>query len=116
LLLVTDARKTAVLQELQKFALRRHVQVGDSVEKQRAVVRKLHAAGFCCMGSGKSALFEAEEFAFQQSPGNRRTIDLDELSTCNRRMLVNTTGNKLSGASLETVPNKEYCVCGSAWI
>src|SRR5436309_14480458 len=54
LMLVTNTRKAAVLQELQELALRREIQIGNSVEKQSAVVGELDEAGVRCWSPGNS--------------------------------------------------------------
>ena len=80
--------------------MRAPIEISDSVQKQRAVVRKLHSSGFCGMGPGKSSSFETKELAFQQGPWNRRAIHFNELAARHSRVLVNPPGKNLFAAPL----------------
>ena len=72
-----DARERAVLQKPQQLGLKRLAHVGDFVEKNRAAVGLLDAAGFLFDRAGERAFFVAEQFAFQQRLGNGRAVDAD---------------------------------------
>ena len=72
-----DAREGAVLQKPQQLGLQRLAHVGDFIEKNRAAVGFLDAAGLLFQRAGERALFVAEQFAFQQRFGNGGAIDAD---------------------------------------
>ncbi len=64
--MATHANESAVLQDLQQLRLNSQIEAANLIQKQRAVVRLLHAAEFCGHSPSKSALFVAEQLGFNQ--------------------------------------------------
>jgi hypothetical protein len=57
------------------LACRRKRHFGDLVEQQRAFLRLFKLAGLRILGTTEGALFMAEKRRFEQTVGNRRTVD-----------------------------------------
>ena len=77
---IPDPRERAVLQELQKFALKIRIQLRNLIQKQSAAMRHFHSPGLGNVCPGKRSLLVSKQLAFKQRPGNRCAADLDELS------------------------------------
>ncbi len=68
----------AFLQDAQEFRLKRQVHFADLVQEQGARMRHLELSDFADNGAGKRAPLMAEEFALQQSIGERGTVHRNE--------------------------------------
>src|SRR5215470_6810180 len=99
--LISQARKIAILEKVQQFALEAHIKVTDFVEKECSKMGPLHAAGTRDMRSGKCAFFVAEKFAFEEAARDGRTIHFDEFAACKGGIGMEPTGqNFLTSAAL----------------
>ena len=97
----SDARELAVLEDVEKLALQRGVEVTDLVEKDRPAVRRLELADLELMRAGEGAALVPEELTLQQLAGNRRAVYLDERAALSHRLLVDRTRDHvLAGAGL----------------
>ena len=76
--------EAALLEHAQQLGLRDQRHVADLVEKQRAVVGQLEAAGLAIVRAGERAFFVAEDFRFEQRVGQRRAVDRLELGVARR--------------------------------
>src|SRR3546814_8622108 len=86
-----DRAHCALLQREQQLDLHVRRQIGDFVEKQRAVLGGLEQTGLVAVRTGEAALQMAEEFALHQLRRNRAAIDRHERSTCTRRSEEHTS-------------------------
>ena len=77
LLSVADAVVGAVLKKLKRLGLEAHIELGDFVEEERAVVGQFDETRFGGIGVGEGALFVAEEFAFEERARDGGAVDLD---------------------------------------
>ena len=75
---VLPSRSNTLLEDPQQLGLQIEGQITDFVEKHRPAVRQLEAADAWCNGAGERAFLVAEEFAFEQACGDRRTVELHE--------------------------------------
>jgi len=74
-LLRTQSMKSAVLQAIQEFRLQRQGHIADFIQKQDAAVGLFELSPRPALGSGKSASFVSEHFAFKQRIRQCRTVD-----------------------------------------
>src|SRR5271157_5108304 len=103
---IPDPRECAVLQELQKLALKIQIQIRNLIQKKRAAMRHFHSPGFGNACPGKGALLVPEQLAFKQRPGNGCTANLDELSRSVLRIRMNPSCQRfLARAALTTKQN-----------
>src|SRR5947209_4423540 len=65
----------AVFEETQQFRLQWPAHIANFIQENRAAIRFLDPASFLFHRSGKGPLLVPEQFAFQQSLRNGRTID-----------------------------------------
>ena len=89
-----DAGERAVLQKPQQFGLERLAHVADFVQKNRAAIGFLDAAGFLFHRAGESALFVAEQFAFQEGFRNGGAIDADVIVRAPLAQAVQRAGDE----------------------
>ena len=75
---LAQALELPVLQDTQQLGLQLQRQIGDLVQKQRALVRQLDAPQPLVERSGERAFFVPEHFAFEQTRGNRRAVEFHE--------------------------------------
>src|SRR5450759_4402246 len=73
-----NANLGPILPQAEQLGLERERQLGDLIQKQRSMLRKLDQAGFRVIRSGERTLFVSKKFAFQQGGGDRRTVHRDE--------------------------------------
>ena len=83
-----------VLDGAKQLGLRGHRQVGDLVEEQRAAVGVLELAP-AATHPGRRALFDAEQFGFDQRFDERGAIDRHERSEPPAPQLVNLPRHQL---------------------
>src|SRR3954466_5055416 len=76
LILPADPAKLTVLKQLKQLCLNSEIHLADLIQEQRAMMSRFHPARFGCVCTRESTALIAEQLAFQQSAGNRRTIDL----------------------------------------
>src|SRR5882762_2258988 len=106
-----DPAELPVLQKLQKLRLQRGVKLGNLVEKQCSAVGEFDASWLRANGAGKGSSFVAEQFAFQQRPGNRWAVYLYIRPALPGRQPVDEPGNDVfPGAALTC--NKDRNVGG----
>src|SRR5688572_1668638 len=74
----TDALEAFFLECTQDLRLEWQRQVADFIQKQRAAMRQLEAAGFPRDGARERALLVPEQFRFEQRVRNRRAVDRHE--------------------------------------
>src|SRR6267378_5699308 len=84
-----------LLQYPQQLRLQGQGNVADFVEEQCSSVSHFEPANFLSDGTGESALFVAEQFAFEQVKRNSSAIQLDEWAPAAWTDIVNGTGNQL---------------------
>src|SRR5262249_3038388 len=87
--------------DAQEFGLQRHWHFSDFVEKQRSAMRLFETSLPDSYGPRKRSAFMTEDFAFDQSLGNRGGIDGDKWLLLTIARGVYRAGDKLlSGAAL----------------
>src|SRR5262245_40603632 len=70
-LFAADSFETAFLQHTKQFRLRERRQITDFVEEQRSAVALFKLADAAALRAGECAALVAEQFALQQSFGDR---------------------------------------------
>src|SRR5260370_20246222 len=75
-LLGADPAELPILQKLQELRLQGGVKLRNLVKKQSPAVGQFDPSWLRTKGACKSSFFVAEQFAFQQRPGNRRAVYL----------------------------------------
>src|SRR2546422_3790995 len=84
----------------------------DLIEEDGAAIGDLQSALPLCQCPGKGALLVAEELAFNQSLGERRTVDRDERTACARAVQMNGARRELfAGAALSRNQNGGIAGC-----
>src|SRR5258708_20574572 len=76
--LISESGEKTVLEKVQKLALQAQIEIGNFVQKKRALMRHLHAPRLGRAGSGKRALLMPEQLALEQASRNRFAIYLYE--------------------------------------
>jgi hypothetical protein len=80
--------------------LHREGYFADLVEKQRASIGELEAAGLVFECAGERALHVAEEFALEETFGHRAAVQFDHRTVASRTSLVDGSRDQLlSGAA-----------------
>src|SRR5580698_3841587 len=62
----TETRVLMILEDVEKLGLEVRAHLGDFVEEDRALVGEFEFTGLGAVGSGEGALFESEEFRFEE--------------------------------------------------
>ena len=78
--IVTDPFERLLLERAQQLALKLRRYLAHLVEEQRATMGSLEPAYPVTCRPGERPLGVSEELAFEQIPGNRRTVYGDELT------------------------------------
>src|SRR6266404_7758745 len=78
-----------LLQHPQQFRLQRQRNISYLIEEQCPFVGHFETPNFLRESSGESALFVAEEFAFEQVKRNSSAIQLDEWAPASWTDIVN---------------------------
>jgi len=94
-LATAHARHLPFLQHSQQLGLQTQVEVGNSVQKQRAAVGFFHSAHVPGHRSGKRALFVPEQLAFHQFTRNGGHVHGHERLVRPARLKVNGLGHQL---------------------
>src|SRR5262245_17127983 len=89
ILFARQALNGLFLKHAEQLGLRESAHVPDLVEEQRAVVRLLKPSDAPRVRSGEGATFVTEEFAFEESFRNGRTVHRDEGLSHTIAVLVN---------------------------
>ena len=98
---IADALELALLQHAQQLDLQLGRGGVDFVEKDRAGVGRLEAAGAIVDRAGERAAHVAEQFAFQQAFAQRAAVDAHERAAAARAGLMDRLGDQfLAGAGL----------------
>ena len=92
-------RKRLLFQHAQQFGLQHQRNLADFVQEQRAFVGQFEDAALLRARVRESALFVAEQLAFQQRFRNRRAVDGDERLGLPQALVVQRLGDQvLAGA------------------
>src|ERR1043166_4587520 len=101
-LLRTSASETfelAFLQRAQQLRLDLHRNIADLVQEKRSLVRQFQPSDLLRNSPREGASFVPEQFAFQQSGGNGRTIEFYKSPLLAPAMVVNGTRDELLAGS-----------------
>ena len=71
-----------LLQDAQQLGLQLQRDLADLIQKHRAAIGQLESPDALRDRAGEGALLMPEQFAFEQSGGNGRAIQLDEVLPC----------------------------------
>src|SRR5208337_786469 len=93
--LIADSTKSAVLQEVEQFALQIQIQVRNLIEKKGPAMRYLHTARLAEVCSCEGATLKSEQFTFEQCSGNGRAIYLNEFASTVFGIGVDPPGHRL---------------------
>ena len=74
-----------VLQHVQQLRLKIGGHLRHFIEQDRSLVTQFELAGLGTRGSGESAAFITEQFAFEQFAGQSGTVDFQKLALRSRR-------------------------------
>src|SRR5580698_8526154 len=74
----TEARVLMILEDVEKLGLEVRAHLGDFVEEDRALVGEFAFTGLGAVSSGEGALFESEEFRFEEFAGESGAVHFDE--------------------------------------
>src|ERR1700722_11098701 len=88
-----QAFKLLLLKYPQQLHLQIQSEIANLVKEERSPVRHFETANPLIQRSGKSAALVAEQLAFDQAGGNRRTIQFDERAVASRARVVKRLGN-----------------------
>src|SRR5581483_7484469 len=88
------------LEHAKELRLNERVELGDLVEKKRAVVRALHVAVGVRVRPGVRALSRAEEKSLGEPGRNGRAVHGDERPSAIRRAMKGARGHFLSASAL----------------
>src|SRR5262249_28685053 len=92
---IADAFQLLFLQYAEQLGLHRERHFADLIEEQRAAIRQFKAAGFVPERSRKSPFHVPEEFALEETFGNRAAIQLDQGTLASRALLVDGSRDQL---------------------
>ena len=93
-LVTADAGEFPVLEHAQNFGLELDGHVADLVEEEGAAVALFEAACALRYGTGESAFFVTEQFAFEELLGDGGTVDGDVGPVVPLGVLVNRAGDE----------------------
>ncbi len=90
-----EALELALLQDAQQLRLQFERDLANLIEEDGALVGELEAADALRDGAGEGAALVPEKFAFEQTGGNRRAVELDERARVARAEIVEGAGDQL---------------------
>ena len=93
-LVAADALERAGLEHAQNFRLRRGRHVADFIEKNCTAVALLKLADALQGRAGERAALVAEQFAFEQLLGNRRTVHRQKRLRAAMAVMINRAGDE----------------------
>src|SRR5687768_18174896 len=102
----TEPLEGAILKQAEQLGLHQRRQLADFIQEERAAVSELHATGLARDGARESALFVAEQLAFEQRVRESAAVDLDEGAVLPPALLVHGACDQLlAGAALASHQN-----------
>ena len=90
-----DAGERALLQEAQQLHLKRHREVADFIQEQRATVRRLRAPDAALAGVGERPLLVSEKLGLDQRLRQRRTVERDKWLVLAQGQALQRAGDQL---------------------